>query len=444
MFFRRFTSLLFAFLCSIFILVFSADLLRLFVAWDLLGFTSFFLVIFYRSRSSLAGGILTCLINRVGDVFLFVFFGLSVYSSSSQVTCALFLLIVVSFTKSAQVPFSSWLPAAILAPTPVSALVHSSTLVTAGVYLLLRFSPSSSSLMVSVGLFTTLMAGIAASLECDAKKIIALSTLRQLGLIVTSLGLGARSLCFAHLNTHAAFKALLFLAIGSYIHSIYGSQEARSVVTLHSNSPLTLVVLITASLSICGIVFLSGWVTKEAILESRFNNSVPLCSLFAFYLGIGLTLVYSLRLSYSLCASTRHISILTPTFSCSLPSKSPMCWLFMLSVIQGINIQIIGFPSIITEEDKLVVLGIILVSARFAVSLRTRAATLPTTITYLGHTTSFISSLSGLGTTIHHTEVTAFQGGGLACLASILSPLRLGTHVFLKITLTLSLVFVIL
>jgi len=129
---------------------------------------------------------------------------------------------------------------------------------------------------VHVGIFTTLVAGLAAALECDIKKIIALSTLRQLGLIVTSLGLGARVLCFAHLNTHAAFKALLFLAIGSYIHRMYGSQEARSVVALPYSSPLTLVVLVTASSSMCGLVFLSGWVTKEAILESRFNNVVSI------------------------------------------------------------------------------------------------------------------------------------------------------------------------
>jgi len=119
-----------------------------------------------------------------------------------------------------------------LAPTPVSALVHSSTLVTAGVYLLYRYSPVPSNLLIYVGLFTTMIAGLAAITECDTKKIIALSTLSQLGLIVTSLGLGERSLCFAHLNTHAAFKALLFLAVGTAIHSHFGSQEVRSTVTL--------------------------------------------------------------------------------------------------------------------------------------------------------------------------------------------------------------------
>merc|ERR1719431_358761 len=362
--FRRFTSLLLVFLCSMFGLVFSADLLRLFVAWDLLGFTSFFLVIFYRSRASLAGGILTGLTNRVGDVFLLALFGLTFYSSNSPVTCSLYLLLVISFTKSAQVPFSRWLPAAILAPTPVSALVHSSTLVTAGVYLLFRFCSLSSSLLLNVGIFTTLIAGFAASLECDTKKIIALSTLRQLGLIVTTLGLGARCLCFAHLNTHASFKALLFLALGSYIHSMYGTQESRSTVCLHSSAPLILVVLVSACISMCGLVFLSGWVTKEAILESRFNSVVNLITLLLFYLGIGLTLVYSFRLAYIFTVPTVHASPLTSTFPCSLPNKAPLYWLLSRTSVQS-NLFVLNCfatPSLLKYEDKFVVWGVLLSS----------------------------------------------------------------------------------
>merc|ERR1712212_449585 len=143
-----------------------------FVAWDLLGFSSLFLVIFYRSRSSLGGGLLTGITNRFGDVFFLGLFGLIGTSARTVNFSLALLLLFVSITKSAQVPFSSWLPAAILAPTPVSALVHSSTLVTAGVYLLFRFCPLNSAVLLFIGIFTTLMAGLAASLECDIKKII--------------------------------------------------------------------------------------------------------------------------------------------------------------------------------------------------------------------------------------------------------------------------------
>jgi len=433
-------SVLFLFLCSMFGLVFSADLLRLFVAWDLLGFTSFFLVIFYRTRASMAGGILTGLCNRVGDCFLLALIGLFFYSSATINTCAIYLLLVIRFTKSAQVPFSSWLPAAMLAPTPVSALVHSSTLVTAGVYLLFRFCPLSSTLLLNIGIFTTLMAGLAAALECDTKKIIALSTLRQLGLMISSLGLGARALCFAHLNTHAAFKALLFLAIGSYIHSLYGSQESRSVVTLSSNSPFIVVVLVSASLSMCGLVFLSGWVSKEAILESRFNNAVNLCSLLFFYLGIGLTLVYSFRLSYSLFVFSSHTTILTPSFSCSLLLKAPMFWLLRLSVFQGyvFHLNCFSFPALVSPEDKVLVLGLLLVAVFLSLRLVSCSSSAHSPFIYLVLSTSYVGSLAFKVSPLQLTEVTAFHGGGLARLPSLLTPLRLGTHFFTKLTICFS------
>merc|ERR1739838_920749 len=167
-------------------------------------------------------------------------------------------------------------------------------------------------------------------------------------------GLGARCLCFAHLNTHAAFKALLFLAIGSYIHSMYGSQESRTVVYLHSNAPLILVVLVSACISVCGLVFLSGWVTKEAILESRFNSVVNTFTLLLFYLGIGLTLVYSFRLAYIFSVSSGHALPLTSTFPCTLPNKAPLYWLLRLSVIQGYIFDLSCFvtPSVLSYEDK--------------------------------------------------------------------------------------------
>ena len=222
-----------------------------------------------------------------------------------------------------------------LAPTPVSALVHSSTLVTAGVYLLYRYAPSSCSFLIYVGILTTLVAGFAALIECDLKKIIALSTLSQLGLIVSSLGLGERSLCFAHLNTHAAFKALLFLAVGTVIHSFYGSQEPRYLVSLASSSPFIIVVLLGGALSICGLVFLSGIVTKEAILEACFSCGIRYCALLLFYLGIFLTLAYSLQFVRLLFRTTSTSGPLSLLISRSLPVKLPMFWLLSVSTAQG-------------------------------------------------------------------------------------------------------------
>lgn len=294
--YKYFCSLIFIFLFSMFLLIFACDLLSLFVAWDLLGFRSFFLVIFYRSRSSLAGGLLTGLSNRLGDVFLYVSCGLILSSSCGTFSLPTFLLLLASFTKSAQVPFSSWLPAAILAPTPVSALVHSSTLVTAGVYLLLRLGPPSSTLILFVGIFTTLLSGLACFIEADIKKIIALSTLRQLGIMISSLGMGLRGLAFAHVNLHASFKALLFIVTGTLIHAIIGSQDYRHFRSFFLNYPLLITCLLMGVLSMCGLVFLSGWASKDVILESCYNHGLSLLVTQFFYLGLCLTVAYSFRI----------------------------------------------------------------------------------------------------------------------------------------------------
>lgn len=444
--FRRFSSLILLFLGSIFSLVLSADLLSLFVAWDLLGFTSFFLVIFFRSRSSIAGGLLTGITNRVGDVFLLALFGLVYYSSCTNLSWYLYILFFISFTKSAQVPFSSWLPAAILAPTPVSALVHSSTLVTAGVYLLYRFSPLPSTLLIIVGLFTTLIAGLTAICECDTKKIIALSTLSQLGLIVTSLGLGERSLCFAHLNTHAAFKALLFLAVGTSIHTLYGSQEIRSTVPLTGSSPYILIILVAASTSMCGLVFLSGWVTKEAILESRINNFVSLCSLILFYLGIGLTVIYSLRLIKIIYLPSVHKASLSSSFSCSLIVKAPIFWLFRLSIFQGtwFDFNCYSTPALLSWEDKFLVWGVFIACFFISFILANFKSYSNTPFTYLSLTTSFLSHYTQTASKLQYTEVSAFHGGGLVYLPSLVSTFRLGSQIFNKLTLSLFVAFLIL
>jgi len=321
---------------SIVVLVLAADLLTLLVAWDLLGFSSLFLVFFYRSRPSVSGGLLTGLSNRVGDVLFLCLVGTCGLSGRFSLFRCCCLVILVSFTKSAQLPFSAWLPAAMLAPTPVSALVHSSTLVTAGVYLLYRFALPYSSFAVWSGMLTLLVAGFSASLESDLKKIVALSTLSHLGLIVFRLGLGFRGLAFLHLNIHASFKALLFLCAGTVIHSSFGSQEARMSSVLVSSSHLILCLFGVSVCSLCGVFFLSGWVSKDGIflvLNNTFTSSIILC---LFYIGILLTVCYSFRLlsrvGWGACGSGTLIISLSSSAVCSVP----ILWLCALSIIQGV------------------------------------------------------------------------------------------------------------
>jgi len=185
------------------------------------------------------------------------------------------------------------------APTPVSALVHSSTLVTAGVYLLFRFQVYPAQILTSISLLTMLYAGFCACLESDLKKVVALSTLSHLGMIMFRIRASNPNLAFLHLNYHAYFKSLLFLGVGTLIHACYGSQERRYPLVLSSGSPFLWVGLITPMISLCGLIFLTGWASKDLILESIYNSASCLCSLGAFYTSIGLSVGYCVSFVYS-------------------------------------------------------------------------------------------------------------------------------------------------
>merc|ERR1711984_45712 len=186
-----------------------------------------------------------------------------IHSSRGTEKLFIFLIILSACTKRAQIPFSAWLPAAIAAPTPVSALVHSSTLVTAGVYLIIRLnyifcSSSRTNVLLFIGIITILLAGAAAIFEIDIKKVIALSTLSQLGVIIIILGGMEPVLSFFHLLRHAYFKAILFICAGIIIHNIKDYQDIRKIRIILSNIPITIRVIIVANLSLCGLPFLRG------------------------------------------------------------------------------------------------------------------------------------------------------------------------------------------
>ncbi|MBV8802688.1 MAG: NADH dehydrogenase subunit 5, partial [Gammaproteobacteria bacterium] len=189
------------------------------------------------------------------------------------------LVILAGITKRAQIPFSAWLPAAIAAPTPVSALVHSSTLVTAGVYIIIRFRPALQQsglwvLLFFISTITMFIAGLGANYEFDLKKIIALSTLRQLGVIIIILSLGIPVLAFFHLLTHAIFKALLFLCAGAVIHRSVDWQDIRKLGGVITVIPLTSACFNRANMALCGLPFLAGFYSRDLILEILMIGSV--------------------------------------------------------------------------------------------------------------------------------------------------------------------------
>lgn len=221
------------------------------------------------------------------------------------------LIIITATTKSAQIPFSAWLPAAIAAPTPVSSLVHSSTLVTAGVYLLVRHSEflvknGVSEYLLVIGRLTIVIARVRAFLERDLKKIVALSTLSQLGVIILSLGLGSYFARFFHLLRHAFFKALLFLGTGSIIHNRLDYQDMRVIGRGLPRLPVRHSRIILARFRLIGLPFISAFFSKEIILELIILKNFRAYIYFLMIIGILLTAVYRTRfLVYSFVAPSR-------------------------------------------------------------------------------------------------------------------------------------------
>merc|ERR550519_684802 len=273
------------------------------LGWDGLGLTSFLLVIFYKNRKRLGSGILTVILNRTGDCFflLVLAFGLGNGYVGSVCPTRGVILILLSITKSAQFPFRSWLPSAIAAPTPVSALVHSSTLVTAGVYILFRFDYLISYLglnkiILFIGVLTIFIARLRAFFEKDIKKIVALSTLSQLGVIITALGAGFRLLSFFHLLSHAFFKALLFVRAGRLIHNSNRYQDLRKIGGSADVLPFTKSIIIGCLISLCGLPFISAFYSKEIIIESLLIYNISFISYFIIILGICITLFYRIRI----------------------------------------------------------------------------------------------------------------------------------------------------
>nr|UJG45404.1 NADH dehydrogenase subunit 5 [Rhithrogena germanica] len=360
---NRFILLVLMFVLSMMLLIISPNLISILLGWDGLGLVSYCLVIYYQNVKSYNAGMLTALSNRIGDVALllaiawmlnFGSFNYIYYLEAMKHTWEMelvgILVVLAAMTKSAQIPFSAWLPAAMAAPTPVSALVHSSTLVTAGVYLLIRFSPliegsSVSSFLLLISGLTMFMAGLGANFEFDLKKIIALSTLSQLGLMMSILSMGYYKLAYFHLLTHALFKALLFMCAGAVIHNMKDSQDIRNMGGLVSEMPYTTACLNVANLALCGMPFLAGFYSKDLILEMASLSPINSVSFFLFFFSTGLTMCYSLRLVYYSITGEFHPSVCHPLNDEGHIMLRGMTGLLLMSVIGGSMLSWLLFPS---------------------------------------------------------------------------------------------------
>lgn len=226
------------------------------------------------------------------------------------------------------------------APTPVSALVHSSTLVTAGVYLLIRFHDllGVNTVLFYTGCFTIFMSGLGANLEMDLKKVIALSTLSQLGVIIFTLSLGFEELAFFHLLSHALFKSLLFLCAGVFIHGAGDAQDVRLLGGVIKRVPVSSVFFVCCSMSLCGFPFLSGFYSKDLILESYILGELGALIVFVVIGGTFFTVSYSVRLGGYLFLKNLGVKRLSH-FGERVGMVSPMAVLYSVSIFAGAGLS---------------------------------------------------------------------------------------------------------
>nr|YP_010716027.1 NADH dehydrogenase subunit 5 [Lophosia angusticauda]WDE75732.1 NADH dehydrogenase subunit 5 [Lophosia angusticauda] len=377
---NRFIMLILMFVGSMMFLIISPNLISILLGWDGLGLVSYCLVIYFQNMKSYNAGMLTVLSNRIGDVALLMsiawmlnyggwsyIFYLDFCKEDMDMVLIGGLVMLASMTKSAQIPFSSWLPAAMAAPTPVSALVHSSTLVTAGVYLLIRFNILLTNSMIGEILLllsglTMFMSGLGANYEFDLKSIIALSTLSQLGLMLSILSMGFYELAFFHLLTHALFKALLFMCAGVIIHNMNNVQDIRLMGGLSKLMPMTSTCFNVSNLALCGMPFLAGFYSSDLILEMTFFININFLNFLLFYISTGLTVCYSFRLFYYFMSGDNNFFSLSILKDEDWVMLSSMLGLLFFSIVGGSMLSWVLFSSplvvIIPSFIKGLILGL--------------------------------------------------------------------------------------
>lgn len=289
------------------------------LGWDGLGLVSFFLIVYYQNQSSIVSGVFTLLINRVGDRFflaslmliLYLYPDFTFFSSDLSSMTLVVILVLTFMTKRALYPFSPWLPMAIAAPTPISALVHSSTLVTAGLYLIIRYSyllyrsPIIIKYLFLARIFTSFYAGINTLFEVDLKKLIALSTLRHLGFIGMAFSIGLLYLRFFHLLVHALFKSLLFMTMGDIMINLNHAQDARYLSGGYFITPFSVMLINVSLLNLLGMPSLRGFFSKDLVLETIAYSNASWFIETILYVNVFFTYYYTYKLFYFSFSSTK-------------------------------------------------------------------------------------------------------------------------------------------
>ena len=329
--YQRFFSYISLFTFSMLMLVMSNNFLQLFFGWEAVGLVSYLLIGFWYTRpSAIFANLKAFLVNRVGDLGFLLGIGLiaawcgtldyaAVFARGrelaaavvpgtgwSVITAACICLFIGAMGKSAQFPLHVWLPDSMEGPTPISALIHAATMVTAGIFMVARCSPlfelsdTALSFMMVIGAITALFMGLVGVVQNDIKRVVAYSTLSQLGYMTVALGASAYSVAIFHLVTHAFFKALLFLAAGSVIIAMHHDQDIRHMGGLRRRMPITWITSLVGTLALVGMPFFSGFYSKDSIIEAVSRSALPGAGFarLAVTAGVFITSLYSFRMYF--------------------------------------------------------------------------------------------------------------------------------------------------